>query len=384
MLGCGFMGQAHAFGFRSLAAVAPDAPRPALVALAGRDPARVEGARARFGFARGVTDWRELLVDDVDVVDNGGPNALHAAPTIAAARSGRHVFCEKPLGRTADEAHEMWTAAAAAGVVHMCGFNLRFVPAVRRAREMLEAGELGDPVHFRGRFLASSALSEGQRQTWRFRRDQAGSGALGDLGSHLIDLARYLVGEPAHVTGTLRTFVRERDGAHVDVDDAFVATVEFANGALGTLEASRVAGRRSNTCAFEVDGTRGSLGFSAERLNELQVHRRRKTTTRIDVTDPSDPFMGLWWPAPGHVVGWGDTFTHELRHLLRAVVGADRVTPHGADFRDGYRCAEVCDAIGRSHATGQRAAVVYRVPSMDDRAIGGQELAWGSSRARPR
>jgi predicted dehydrogenase len=380
MLGCGFMGQAHAFGLRSLAALAPDTRSPLLVAVCGRDSSRVEAARARFGFARGVTDWRELLADDdVDVFDNAAPNALHAEPTIAAAASGRHVFCEKPLGRTADEAYAMWTAATRAQVVDMCGFNLRFLPVVRRARDMLEAGELGDPVHFRARFLASSALSEDQRQTWRFRRAAAGSGALGDLGSHLIDLARYLVGEPVAVTGVLRTFVSERDGIRVDVDDAVVATLEFANGALGTLEASRVAGRRANTCALEVDGTRGSLGFSVERLNELTVHARRKETVRIDVTDPNDPFMELWWPSPGHGIGWGDSFTHEMRHFLRAVARDDRVAPHGADFRDGYRCAEVCEAIGRSHATGQREAVAYRDGPTEDR-----EPAWAASRARRR
>jgi predicted dehydrogenase len=249
----------------------------------------------------------------------------------------------------------------------MCGFNLRFVPAVRRAREMLEAGELGELTHFRARFLASSALSDDQRRTWRFRRATAGSGALGDLGSHIIDLARYLVGEPATVAAALRTFVPVRDRRPVDVDDAFVAIVEFRGGALGTLEASRVAGRRSNTCAFQIDGTRGSLGFDLERLNELAVHRDRKATVRLDVTAPGDPFMEFWWPSPGHSVGWGESFTHEMHHLLRAVSGRGTVAPHGADFADGYRCAEVCDAIGRSAINGQRESVAHRELGVDHR-----------------
>jgi predicted dehydrogenase len=239
----------------------------------------------------------------------------------------------------------------------MCGFNLRFLPAVALARQLLEACELGEPTHFRARFLASSALSDDQRRTWRFDRAQAGSGAVGDLGSHIVDLARFLVGEPAAVTATARTFVPERDEQVVDVDDAFAATVEFESGALGTLEASRAAGRRSNVCAFEVDGTQGSLSFDVERLNELELTTRGKETRRLDVTGPGRPFMELWWPAPGHAIGWGDSFTHELRHLLAAVAARTTVRPLGADFEDGYRCALVCDAILEAAAAGTRVAV---------------------------
>ena len=227
----------------------------------------------------------------------------------------------------------------------MCGFNLRFLPAVRLARELLEAGELGDPTHFRARFLASSALSEEQRRTWRFEAAAAGSGAVADLGSHLVDLARYLVGEPLAACASTTTRVPTRDGEPVDVDDAFAAVVEFDGGAIGTLEASRVAGRRSNECSFQVDGTRGSLSFDIARLNELELVTERKRSVRIDVTDSAHPFMGLWWPAPGHAIGWGDSFVHELRHFLAAVAAGRSVRPHGADFEDGYRCALVCDAV---------------------------------------
>jgi len=239
----------------------------------------------------------------------------------------------------------------------MCGFNLRFLPAVRLARDLIERGELGEVTHFRARFLASSALSADQRRTWRFDRDGAGSGAVGDLGSHLVDLSRYLAGEPVAVSAATRTFVPTRDGEAVDLDDAFVAVVELQGGAIGTLEASRAAGRRSNDCAFEVDGTRGSLGFDIERLNALDVIDRRKHRTRIDVTAPGDPFMELWWPAPGHAIGWGDTFVHELRHLMTAVAEGGSVRPHGADFEDGYRCAVVCDAILEAAAGGRRVEI---------------------------
>jgi predicted dehydrogenase len=162
------------------------------------------------------------------------------------------------------------------------------------------------------------------------------------------------------VAAATRTFVDEREDEPVDVDDAFAAVVELEGGAIGTLEASRAAGRRSNEFAFEVDGTRGSLGFRIERLNELELIRERKQVRRIDVTDPSDPFMDCWWPAPGHAIGWGDSFTHELQHLIAAVTGEAEIRPHGADFEDGYRCAEVCDAILRSADTGRREAIEYR------------------------
>jgi predicted dehydrogenase len=363
MLGYGFMGRAHSRALRALPALEEGpAAVPRLVSICGRDRAALERARAQYGWAEAVGDWREQVSDDrVAVFDNTGPNTLHSEPTLAAIRRGKHVLCEKPLAITADAAHCLWLEAERAGVVHMCGFNLRFVPAVRLARELLEGGELGDPTHFRARFLASSALRADQRRTWRFDRSAAGSGAVADLGSHLVDLARFLAGEPVAVSATTRTFVSERDGSPVDVDDAFAATVELDGGAIGTLEASRAAGRRANACAFEVDATRGSLSFDAGRLNELEIITARKAPRRIDVTDPGDPFMELWWPAPGHPIGWGDSFTHELRHMVAAASGAGAVRPNGADFEDGYRCAEVCDAILRAAETGVRQRIEHRL-----------------------
>jgi predicted dehydrogenase len=362
LLGHGFMGQAHSRALNALGALEERPPAvPRLISISGRDGAALERARARWGWEAALSDWREQLADDrVAVFDNVGPNSLHLEPTLAALAAGRHVLCEKPLGRTAEEAHRLWRAASRAGVVHMSGFNLRFLPAVRLARELVERGALGELTHFRARFLASSALRSDQRRTWRFECADAGSGAVADLGSHLVDLARYLAGEPVRVSAATRTFVGTRDGAPVDVDDAFAAVVEFEGGAVGTLEASRAAGRRSNECCFEVDGTRGSIGFDVERLNALDLVDERKRRTRIDVTAPGDPFMELWWPAPGHAIGWGDSFVHELRHLLAAAAGSGTVRPHGADFEDGYRCAAVCDAILEAAANGRRTEVSYR------------------------
>lgn len=360
MLGYGFMGKAHSLALHALRRLDPSSPPATLVSICGRDGDAVQQARTRYGWADVVADWREQVNDErIDIFDNTGPNALHVEPTTAAIRAGKHVLCEKPLASTADEAHRLWIEAMQAGIVHMCGFNYRFLPAVRLARELIDAGEVGEPLHFRARYLASSALRDDQRHTWRFERALAGSGAVGDLGSHIIDLARYLVGEPAAVSATTKTIVPEREGRTVDVDDAFGALVEFENGASGTLEASRAAGRRSNVCCFEVDGTKASLSFDVQRLNELEFIRERKHPTTIDVTDATHPFMELWWPAPGHAIGWGESFTHELRHLLMAVRAGESVRPLGADFGDGYRCAEICDAILRAGETQTRQRITY-------------------------
>jgi predicted dehydrogenase len=352
MLGYAFMGKAHSRALQALRHL--DVPlRPELVSISGRTTEAVERARADWGWNEAVTDWREQVADErVALFDNGGPNAVHAEPTIAAARAGKHVVCEKPLGLTADESHEMWQEAERAGVKHLCGFNYRFVPAVRLARKLIEAGDLGDVVHFRARYLQSWGW-DADPSLWRFDRAQAGTGAIGDLGTHIIDLARYLVGEITAVSARVRTIVPGRE-----VDDHFVATVEFENGVAGTLEASRLARGRINSNAFEVNGSNGSLSFDVERLNELEV-ADKGSFRRVLVTEPSHPFMRFWWP-PGHIVGWGDTFTHELAHMLEAIAGEHEVGPHGATFEDGYRCSEVTEAILRSSESGRREEVIYR------------------------
>ena len=353
MLGYAFMGKAHSRALRALQELDPPL-RPELVSLSGRDPEAREAVRARFGWEEAVGDWHEQVADErIGLFDNGGPNFLHAEPSIAAARAGKHVLCEKPLGMTADESYEMWQEAERAGVVHMCGFNYRFVPAVRLARELLEAGELGDLVHFRARYLQSGGW-DADPARWRFHKALAGTGAIGDLGTHIIDIARYLVGDVASVSALVRTVVPDRE-----VDDHFVAVVEFENGMPGTLEASRLARGRINHNTFEVNGTKGSLTFDVERMNELEVTVDGRFFRRILVTERDHPFMRYWWP-PGHIVGWGDTFTHELGHLLEAIAGGHAVGPHGATFEDGYRCSEVVDAILRSAESGRRKTVTYR------------------------
>jgi predicted dehydrogenase len=368
MLGYAFMGRAHVNAYRTLPYMAAELPlSPRLVAIAGRNEQAVQAAAARFGFERSETDWRALVADDeIGLFDNGGPNAIHAEPTIAAAQAGKHVICEKPLGRTAEEAYEIWQRVQATGVKAMCAFNYRFVPAVRLARRLIEAGELGEIHHFRGRYLQDWIADPTFPMVWRLSREAAGSGALGDLGAHVIDLARYLVGEITTIAGTARTFVADRPGGHVDVDDAVEAVVEFEGGAVGTLEATRFAVGAKNGLSFEINGSKGSIAFDLERLNELSVHlsgsrpgQSVQGFRQVLVTEPDHPYMDMWWP-PGHIIGWEHTFSHELLHLLSAIATDGPIGPDGATFADGYRAAEVCDALLRASDTGRRQTLSYR------------------------
>jgi predicted dehydrogenase len=359
MLGYAFMGKAHSSAFKTIAYMTwPPPLEPRLVGIAGRDTEAVGEAARRYGYEYATGDWRELVDDGrIGLFDNGGPNALHAEPTIAAAEAGKHVICEKPLGRDAAESFDIWQRVAATGVKHLCAFNYRFVPAVRLAREMIEAGELGEIRHFRGRYLQDWA-DDASLDTWRFDPGEAGSGALGDLTTHVVDLARFLNGEIANVAGFAKTFLPGRK-----VDDAVEAAVEFENGSVGTIESTRLALGRRNAFQWEINGSRGSLAFDMERLNELQVFRadgdRARGFKTVLVSETDHPFWEHWWP-PGHIIGWGDTFVHELHHMLQAIAGDTEVAPYGATFEDGYRAAEVCDAILRSGETGTRERVSYR------------------------
>jgi predicted dehydrogenase len=359
MLGYAFMGKAHSNAFKKIAYITwPPPLEPRLVGIAGRNEEAVGEAARRYGYEYATTDWRDLVADDrIGLFDNGGPNSLHAEPTIAAAEAGKHVICEKPLGRDAGESFDIWSRVAAAGVKHLCAFNYRFVPAVRLARELIEAGELGELRHFRGRYLQDWG-DDPSLDTWRFHPDEAGSGALGDLGAHVVDLARFLVGEFTSVAGFAKTFLPGRT-----VDDAIEAAVEFENGVVGTIEATRLALGRRNAFQWEINGSQGSVAFDMERLNELQVFRadgdRARGFKTVLVSETDHPFWEHWWP-PGHIVGWGDTFVHELHHVLRAIADDTAVAPYGATFEDGYRAAEVCDAIVRSGSTGVRETLSYR------------------------
>ncbi len=300
MLGYAFMGKAHSNAFRKLPYIAWPPPLvPKLVAIAGRNEEAVADAASRYGYERWTTDWHDIVADPaIGLFDNGGPNSLHAEPTIAAAEAGKHVLCEKPLGRDADESYEIWQRVDATGVKHLCGFNYRFVPAVRLAREMIDAGELGEIRHFRGRYLQDWG-DDPSLDTWRFQADEAGSGALGDLGTHVVDLARFLVGEITTVSGLVRTFLPGRQ-----VDDALEAAVEFEQGAVGTIEATRLALGRRNAFQWEINGSKGSLAFDMERLNELQVFRadgdRARGFKTVLVSESRPSVLGLLVAAGAH------------------------------------------------------------------------------------
>ncbi len=373
MLGYAFMGKAHSHAYRVLPyMIYPPPAIPRLVAVAGRSQDAVQAAADRYGYENAYTDWRDLIRDDrVQLFDNGGPNDAHAEPCIAAAQAGKHILCEKPLARTAAEAASMLDAVTKAGVKHAVAFNYRFVPAIRLARELIESGALGQIYHFRAVYLQEWIMPHYDTpMIWRLDKDQAGSGALGDLGAHIIDLGRYLVGEPRRVSAMTRTFIPQRrlaDGSgtgDVTVDDAFVATVDYENGALGTLEASRYAAGRKNFNCIEVNGEKGTLRFALERLNELEVFwvNEQPNTTQgfhnVLVSEAYHPFWKHWWPQ-GHMIGWEHTFIHEIAHLLEAIVNDTEVGPHGATFDDGYKNAVICDAILQSAADGQRVDVRY-------------------------
>ena len=345
---------------------------PKLIAICGRDEEAVAEAARRYGYEGYYTDWREMLEDDrIQLFDNGGPNNAHAEPCIAAAQASKHIFCEKPLARTGEEAKQMLDAVTQAGVKHMVAFNYRFVPAIRLARNLIDSGALGQIYHFRAIYLQEWIMPHyGTPKIWRLDKGIAGSGAIGDLGAHIIDLGRFLVGEMKSVSAMTQTFIDERplpDGSgtgKVDVDDAFVAAVEFENGAIGTLEATRFGSGRKNYEVLEINGEKGSIHFNLERLNELQVFwvdEKPKETQgfhNVLVTEGHHPWIDNWWPH-GHIIGWEHTFVHELTHLLDCIVNDKDVAPYGATFEDGYRAAAVCDAIAESAAAKKQVDIQY-------------------------
>jgi predicted dehydrogenase len=364
VLGYTGVARAHITALRRHAELFPDAPaRLRLAALCGRTRDAVEEAARRYGADRAVTEW-QALVDDpgIDVLVNAAPNDLHAAPSIAALAARKAVLCEKPLGRTARESAAMARAAAERGRVAMTGFNYRFMPAVLLARRMVATGELGRLYHFRCRYSDDSLLDPHAPWTWRHDREVAGSGVIGDLAAHPLDLARVLAGPITAVTAAMRTFVTDRPRgaamAPVTVEDAVVATLEFKNGAVGTLEASGMCPGRKNLFTFELNGERGTVAWDLERLNELRVYHGdgdARGLADVLVTERTHPYGGRWWP-PGHTLGWESGFVHQLEELTRRIAGADGPMA-GATFADGLACALVCDALVTAAETGRRIAV---------------------------
>ena len=357
MIGYAFMGKAHSNAWRQVGRFFSPRLLPRMKVICGRDPAKLEEAALQLGWQEAVTDWRDVVArKDIDIIDICTPGDSHAEIAIAAAEAGKAVFCEKPLANTLGEAEAMRAAVEKAGVVHMVCHNYRRAPAVVLAKQLIEAGRIGQVRHYRGTYLQDWIVDPDFPRVWRLRKELAGSGALGDIASHSIDLARYLVGEIAAVAGLLETFIPERplpgdptrSGA-VTVDDAALALARFENGAIGSIEGTRMAPGRKNHNRFEINGSNGSLAFDLERLNELEVFYRDDPATQqgfrtIMVTEASHPYAGAWWP-PGHIIGWEHTFTHTVFDLLEGV--ADGRSPQPT-FEDGLRNQRVLDAIERA------------------------------------
>jgi predicted dehydrogenase len=372
ILGYAFMGKAHTNGYKKIPYMMYPPPAiPRLVGIAGRNAEAVQTAAERYGYENAYTDWHALLENDaIQLFDNSGPNNLHAEPSIAAVQAGKHVICEKPIARTAEEAKSMVDAANKAGVKNMVAFNYRFVPAIRQVYDLIQSGKLGQIYHFRAQYLQEWIMPHYDTpMIWRTDKEAAGSGALGDLGAHIIDLGRFLVGDVKSVSALTATFIPQRPTANgqmapVTVDDAFAAAVEFENGAIGTLEATRFAAGRKNYATLEINAEKASIVFNLERLNELQVFwvgtepKETQGFTDVLVSEPYHPFWSNWWPQ-GHIIGWEHTFVHELTHFLDCIVNDKHVAPYGATFEDGYRTACICDAISQSAATRRQVDVKY-------------------------
>ncbi|MFB6179032.1 MAG: Gfo/Idh/MocA family protein [Halorientalis sp.] len=349
-LGYRFMGKAHANALGRLPMFFPDGPDASRAVLIGRDETALSTAASRLGFDATTTDWKAAL-DEIDVLYNLAPNHLHPEPSITALERDVHVLCEKPLAPELEAAERMAETAADSAAIAGIAFNYRFLPAIRYAKSLIERGELGEIRQFSGRYLQDWLVDPDAPWSWRLDDDLAGSGALGDLGAHTIDLARYLVGDIERVSGQLQTFVDERpteDGSTtraVTVDDAFTGQLAFENGALGTIDGSRVAPGHKNDQTIRINGTRGSLSFSLERPNELAVRGpdQRGYETRL-VTEQSDPFVDHWWP-PGHVLGWEHAIVHENYEFLSAI---DDGTAYQPDFQQGLAVQRVLDALARS------------------------------------
>ncbi len=365
-LGAGFIGKVHSLGYRNAAASLRRIPAAIeLLKIADADQALAQEACAQYGWRTSVATWPEVASDPaVTVFDNSGPNWLHSEPCVAAAQTGKHILCEKPLAPTADEAYSLWRDVAATGVLHLCAFMYRFIPALQYARELIRSGELGELYHFRSTFLMGFGVDPSIPMSWRFSRELAGGGAIGDLGSHHIDLARFLVGELDRVSALSKTFVSERPGGQVTNDDSFAAIAELANGATATFEGSRVAAAHALTSRVQVDGTKGSLAFDFDRLNELSVAERGRPGFRpFLVTQAGHPYSNFWFPdgiQGQHPIGWADCFAHQNHCLLSAVARREPLPDFAPTFEDGYRVAEVVDTMLRSARSRAWEPVTYR------------------------
>jgi predicted dehydrogenase len=360
-IGYAFMGAAHSHAWRTAARAFALPLTPEMRVLAGRDERAVAEAADRLGWAESETDWRRVLErPDIDVVDICTPGNTHAEIAVAALDAGKHVLCEKPLANTAAEAEAMVAAADRArahGVRSMVGFNYRRVPAVALARQWIAEGRLGAIREVRAAYLQDWLADPEAPFVWRLDRERAGSGALGDIGSHIVDLAQWLCGATlTGVSGLLQTFVAERplpEGGggrgRVTVDDCAAFFGRLDGGAVATFEATRFASGRKNGLRIELYGAAGGLAFDLEALNELHYYDARDPAAgagfrRIVVTEAEHPYMSAWWP-PGHIIGWEHTFIHQAKDFVEAIAAGQDPRP---SFADGLQVQRVLAAVEAS------------------------------------
>lgn len=365
----GFMGKAHSAAWATLPIFCWPVPiMPRRYALAEATQELADDARERFGFERAYVGWENLIEDpEVDAVDICLPNFLHKEVALAAIEAGKHVICEKPLANSAADSKEIYEAAKKAGVIHQTGFNWRLPPAMQLAKKLIDDGDLGQILDFRGFWLSEWAMDPAVPMMWRLKKDLAGSGSLGDIGGHVIDFARFVVGEIGEVSGVAETYIKERPiisdaGGYVaggpgskpqmdtvDVDDNVAFMMKFENGAYGYIEATRFSPGRYNHCGFEVHGMKGSLVFNWERMDELQFCSMddppHKHGFRTLYPGPAHPLGEIFWPVPGYQVSYADTKMLQMYDFCKAVVEG---APVQTSFYDGWKNAQVCDAVLKS------------------------------------
>ncbi|TPK68526.1 MULTISPECIES: Gfo/Idh/MocA family oxidoreductase [unclassified Mesorhizobium] len=375
MIGGGFMGKAHALAYATMPMFFWPAPAiPVRKVVVDITEALADEGRRRYGFEESSADWRSVVTrSDIDVIDIVTPNDSHAAIAIAAAEAGKHIICEKPLARGGDEAKTMLDAVNKAGVIHMVAFNYRRTPAVALARQYIEEGRIGKILNFRGTYLQDWSADPDSPLSWRFQKKIAGSGSIGDIGTHVVDLARYLVGEIAEVSALVRTYNKTRpiqrgnldrlgaaerntdtERAEVDVDDEVMTLLKFADGAIGSLEATRNAYGRNNFITFEIHGTKGSIAFNYERRDELQVMFADDPADargfRSVYSGPAHPYGSGLWPIPALGIGYSETKIVECFDFFSAIVSGKQPLPN---FEDGYKTERVADALIESGQSGQ-------------------------------
>jgi predicted dehydrogenase len=372
MVGYAFMGAAHSQAWRSAPRFFDLPLRPRMTALAGRDATRVAAAAERLGWESTETSWQGLIArEDIDLVDVCTPGNTHAEIAIAALEAGKHVLCEKPLANTVEEAEAMSAAAeraAGRGIHAMVGFTYRRVPAIALARKLVAGGRIGTIHHVRAQYLQDWIVDPEAPLSWRLEKEKAGSGALGDIGAHIVDLTQFITGDTlSRVAGRLRTFVDERPlpaehaglagtagtgRGRVTVDDAATFLAEFRGGALGVFEATRFATGRKNAIRIEINGSRGSLAFDFEDMNLLHFFDGTEDVEtagfrRILVTEPQHPYVAAWWP-PGHLLGYEHGFTHQVVDLVEDLASGTAPSP---SFADGLQVQRVLAAVERSSDT---------------------------------